>query len=71
MLTMKISYEKLNQIIEEEVARFKRLNEVEVATKVDTKTLDGAKALLQNAITSAKDLTQLKAAVSAALGNIG
>ena len=28
MLTMKISYEKLNQIIEEEVVRFKKLNEV-------------------------------------------
>ena len=67
---MKISYERLNQIIEEEVNRFKKLNEVVLDTKVDISTLDGAKSALQSAISSSKDITQLKANVSSVLGKI-
>ena len=46
---MKITYERLNQIIEEEVVKFKRLNEA--GTPVDQATLDKLNKLLNDART--------------------
>jgi citrate lyase beta subunit len=68
---MKITYERLNQIIEEEVVKFKQLNEVIVKADIDTSTLEGSKTILLNAIKQAQDVTQLKALVSSALANVG
>ena len=68
---MKISYERLNQIIEEEVTRFKKLNEI--SANVDPSTVDGAKSIIQSALNPAtpfKSTTELKTAISAALGQI-
>ena len=68
---MKITYERLNQIIEEEVVKFKQLNEAIVKADIDTSTLEGSKTILLNAIKQAQDVTQLKALVSSALANVG
>ena len=68
---MKITYERLNQIIEEEVVKFKQLNEAIVKADIDTSTLEGSKTILLNAIKQAQDVTQLKALVSSALENVG
>jgi len=68
---MKITYERLNQIIEEEVVKFKQLNEVIVKADIDTSTLEGSKTILLNAIKQAQDVTQLKTLVSSALLNVG
>jgi len=68
---MKITYERLNQIIEEEVVKFKQLNEAIVKADIDTSTLEGSKTILLNAIKQAQDVTQLKALVSSALVNVG
>jgi|688.fasta_scaffold1072947_2 hypothetical protein len=47
---MKISYERLNEIIEEEVSRFKNLNEqVGNPTPVDSSTLKQLNSLLDDA----------------------
>ena len=54
---MKITYERLNQIIEEEVVKFKRLNEA-------------AKDDLESAIQSATDVGKLKNALRFALTNV-
>ncbi len=68
---MKITYERLNQIIEEEVVKFKQLNEAIVKADIDTSTLEGSKTILLNAIKQAQDVTQLKTLVSSALLNVG
>ena len=68
---MKITYERLNQIIEEEVVKFKQLNEAIVKADIDTSTLEGSKTILLNAIKQAQDVTQLKTLVSSALANVG
>lgn len=48
---MKITYERLNQIIEEEVVKFKRLNEDYSATTADTTSLPQDAAGLKGSIT--------------------
>jgi hypothetical protein len=50
---MKISYERLNQIIEEEVTRFKSLNEQSVDP------IDSARTRIRNAIDQVKDVAVL------------
>ena len=67
---MKITYERLNQIIEEEVVKFKRLNEALVRADIDTSSLDGAISLIKSAISNSKNIAELKSNVSAALGKI-
>lgn len=67
---MKISYERLNQIIEEEVTKFKQKNEAVVRADIDTSSLDGAVSLVKSAISNSKNIAELKANVAAALGKI-
>ena len=50
---MKISYERLNQIIEEEVVRFKNLNEQ------SADPIDSARTRIRNAIDQVKDVAVL------------
>ena len=56
-LTMKITYERLNQIIEEEVVKFKKLNE-------------GARDEVESAIQSTTDISKLKTALRFILSNV-
>jgi len=71
---MKISYERLNQIIEEEVSRFKRLNEDTIANvPTNLSDVSGAASFIKNALTPAtpyKSVAELKTAVTAALAKI-
>ena len=46
MLTMKISYERLNQIIEEEVVRFKKINEAKTQEEILVNQIEGYLLLL-------------------------
>jgi len=65
---MKISYERLNQIIEEEVSRFKRLNEqTEVASP--TSAVPVAQLIKDN-IKNITDVTILRNALMTAVGKI-
>ena len=57
LLTMKITYERLNQIIEEEVTKFKRLNE-------DASEIDGIVAEIKGYIgNDTAKLTSVKASL--------
>lgn len=66
---MKISYERLNQIIEEEVVRFKRLNEQETpAAPVDPNSPDYIRAQAKAALDKVYDVANLKTLLSTIQG---
>lgn len=70
---MKISYERLNQIIEEEVVRFKKLNEAEGiggGVQAQIGTIDYAKIQAKKGIDAASDGAAMIAAVQAAVKGI-
>lgn len=78
---MKISYERLNQIIEEEVVRFKRLNEEGETTIIRASDVaqlikDGAKTVtnadvLRNALLTAVGKIQDPAVLKQIQGTLG
>jgi hypothetical protein len=57
MLTMKITYERLNKIIEEEVVKFKRLNEQEVSSTTINTSIDNI-----------TDITKIKTILKSIIG---
>jgi len=63
---MKISYERLNQIIEEEVVRFKRLNEQTTTTTDPTVVAQ----LIKDNIKTVSNVDALKNALLTAVGKI-
>ena len=73
MLTMKITYERLNQIIEEEVDNFKKLNEqmgIGGGVQASPGSLDAIKIKAKKAIDAATSVDQLvKAAQDAVKGS--
>ena len=64
---MKISYERLNQIIEEEVSRFKRLNEEVGGTTI--RAVDVAQLIKDN-IKTVSSVDSLRNALVTAVGKI-
>ena len=65
---MKISYERLNQIIEEEVSRFKRLNEeTEIANPVSAVPVA---QLIKDNIKNITDAETLRRSLMTAVGKI-
>jgi hypothetical protein len=71
---MKISYERLNEIIEEEVSRFKRLNEQTIANvPTNISDVSGATSFIKSIlspVTPYKSVAELKAAVTSAISKI-
>lgn len=66
---MKISYERLNQIIEEEVSRFKKLNEQTAA--VDPNSPDYIRAQAKAALDKVFDAAALKTLLSTIQTKVG
>lgn len=67
---MKITYERLNQIIEEEVLKFKNLNEQEIAS-VDTNSPDYIRAQAKAALDKVYDTAALKTILTTIQGKQG
>ena len=64
MLTMKITYERLNQIIEEEVVKFKNLNE----QTLNLTQFNAQVNRLRNAATDQATLDKITASLAAITG---
>lgn len=67
---MKISYERLNQIIEEEVVRFKRLNEEQGTNTTNTLKPTDVAQTIKDGINSINDVQKLRDALMTAVGKI-
>lgn len=67
---MKISYERLNQIIEEEVVRFKRLNEEQETNTTSTLKPTDVAQTIKDGISSINDVQKLRDALMTAVGKI-